>query len=95
MSKSLGLPIPISFYHGSLEISFLDWHGFNNPNTCLLTIWNNTKNNKNWGFKLLPLKFWQHFFLNNGQFGANNRRFDLGIGIFNVFFDYRDFGQLF
>lgn len=72
------------------KLVFFDWYGFNNPNSCLLSYFNEDRNGKckNIGFTILPLHFWNHFHFSNEEFGYDNKRFDVGLGLFSFFVDY-------
>lgn len=50
--------------------------------------WNSKHYGRNAEFTFLPFRFWNYFSFSNCKFGANNKRFCFGLGIFQFFIDY-------
>lgn len=76
------------FWIGNWE--FISWYGFKDPNSCLAT-YNNSQGageNRNLGIEILPLHFWHHIGYFHEEFGFNNKRIWIGLGLISFFFDY-------
>lgn len=72
------------------KFTIIDWYGFDNPNSCLISYFNPHGNgeNRNLGFVFMPLHFWKHFHISDEVFGHNNKRFRVGVGLITFFIDH-------
>lgn len=68
--------------------TIIQWYGFYNPNTCLVTYYHNSDDNKAIFLKILPLRFLENIGYWNEEFGYNNKRIWIGLGFVGFFMDY-------
>lgn len=88
-------------YQRSLDVDFLEWYGWRNPNSCVLSLYGRTASGCEWCVTVLPLLPW-HFVewsldrfkdraYSHPKSGPINkkRRVVIGIGLLEWYADFR------
>jgi len=76
------------FWIGDWEIG--SWYGCKSEHSSFVSYFNSqgAGENRNLGILILPFRFWNHIGITNEEFGHENKRIWIGLGVLSFFFDY-------